>query len=321
MSGKTFKQTFPVRSYECDFYGHVNNANYLRYMQQAAADASAAAGWDEARYHSIGHLWLIRETDIEYLIPLRYGDTVEITTWAAEFRRVRSTRYYELRNGSGEVVSRAKTDWVYVHRATGRPAAVPPEMIADFAPPDLFPTDLASPNDITRTLPAAFERKKFPAPPPPPPGVFTQRRLVEWRDVDQERHVNNATYLNYLEEAGFGATRFFGWPIARMMAEKLGIVARRLQIQYRLPATFGEEIAISTFLSETRRSTTVRHYSITRADDGVLLAQARGLFVFVNPETGRITRLPPQIMTDFASHIAGSIANVAELVRPPHTSP
>ncbi|MBK8025113.1 MAG: hypothetical protein IPK19_27840 [Chloroflexi bacterium] len=55
-----------------------------------------------------------------------------------------------------------------------------------------------------------------------------------------------------------------------------GIVARRLQIQYRLPATFGEEIAISTYLSETRRSTTVRHYSITRADNALLLAQARG---------------------------------------------
>ncbi|MBK8025114.1 MAG: hypothetical protein IPK19_27845 [Chloroflexi bacterium] len=49
------------------------------------------------------------------------------------------------------------------------------------------------------------------------------------------------------------------------------------------------------------------------------------MFVFVNPETGRITRLPHQIMTDFASHIAGSIAssiaNDADLVRPPHTSP
>lgn len=299
MAGRIFKQTFRVRSYECDFYGHVNNANYLRYMQQAAIDASADAGWDEARYRKVGHLWLIHETDIEYLLPLRFGDTVEITTWAADFRRVRSTRYYELRNGKGEMVARAKTDWVYINRVTGQPASVPPEMIADFAPPDL-----AERADVTQTLPLVSERKKFPAAPPPPPGVFTQKRIVEWRDVDQERHVNNATYFNYMEEAGFGATRHFGWPMSRMTAENIGIVARRVQIEYRLQATIGEEIAISTYLSDTRRSTTIRHYIITRADDGALIAQARGLFVFINPETGAITRLPTQIMDDFASHIA-----------------
>ncbi len=299
MSGNIFKQSFRVRSYECDFYGHVNNANYLRYMQQAATDASAAVGWDEARYQSIGRLWLIRETDIEYLIPLRHGDTVEITTWAADFRRVRSTRYYELRNGKGEMVARAKTDWVYINLATGQPASVPPEMIADFAPPDL-----ASPGDVTQTLPVATERKKFPAAPPPPPGIYTQNRLVEWRDVDQARHVNNATYLNYMEEAGFGATRHFGWSMARMTAENFGIVARRMQIEYRLQAVLAEELSISTYLSETRRSTTVRHYIITRSTDGALIAQARGLFVFINPETGKIARLPLQIMDDFATHIA-----------------
>ncbi len=40
------ERAFRVRSYECDGYGHVNHANYLRYMQEAAFDASAAAGYD-----------------------------------------------------------------------------------------------------------------------------------------------------------------------------------------------------------------------------------------------------------------------------------
>ena len=39
----THERTFRVRHYECDSYGHVNHANYLRYMQEAAFDASAAA--------------------------------------------------------------------------------------------------------------------------------------------------------------------------------------------------------------------------------------------------------------------------------------
>lgn len=32
---------FRIRHYECDAYGHLNNVNYLRYMQETAFDASA----------------------------------------------------------------------------------------------------------------------------------------------------------------------------------------------------------------------------------------------------------------------------------------
>ena len=113
------KRTFRVRNYECDAYGHVNNANYVRYMQEAALDASAAVGYDEARYNELGHIWVIRETNIEYLRPLRFGDSVEVTTWVGDFRRVRSRRFYELRNAeTGDMVAQGSTDWVYIDRAS-----------------------------------------------------------------------------------------------------------------------------------------------------------------------------------------------------------
>ena len=129
------KRTFRVRNYECDAYGHVNNANYVRYMQEAALDASAAVGYDEARYNELGQIWLIRETNIEYLRPLRFGNSVEVTTWVGDFRRVRSRRFYELRNAeTGDMVAEGSTDWVYIERATQRPARVPAEMVAAFMP-------------------------------------------------------------------------------------------------------------------------------------------------------------------------------------------
>ncbi len=70
----THERTFRVRHYECDSYGHVNHANYLRYMQETAFDASASAGYDVERYHEINRTWLVRESDITYLVPLSYGD-------------------------------------------------------------------------------------------------------------------------------------------------------------------------------------------------------------------------------------------------------
>ncbi|MFN8528261.1 MAG: YbgC/FadM family acyl-CoA thioesterase [Anaerolineae bacterium] len=299
MPAAIFKRTFRVRSYECDAYGHVNNANYVRYMQEAATDASAAVGWDEARYVRTNSIWLIRETDIEYLAPLRYGDSVEITTWVSDFRRVRSRRSYELRNQKGEMVARASTDWVYLNRTTHQPISVTPEMIADFAPPDL-----AAPGDVTDTLRMSAPRAKFPPAPPPPPGIYTHKHRVEWRDVDQAGHVNNANYLTFMEEAGFQASKSFGWSAARMRAENFGIFARRIQIEYRQQATYDEELTISTYLSDVRRANATRHYIIARAEDGAIVAQARGLFIFVNPQTNTIARLPREIMDDFSAHIA-----------------
>jgi len=45
--------TFAVRHYECDAYGHLNNANYIHYMEEAAFQASTAVGYSKARYEAM----------------------------------------------------------------------------------------------------------------------------------------------------------------------------------------------------------------------------------------------------------------------------
>jgi acyl-CoA thioester hydrolase len=285
-------RTFRVRYYECDAYGHVNQANYLRYMQEAAFDASAAAGYDLTRYEAMGHHWLVRETDIEYLRPLRYGDSVQVKTWVVDFRRIRSRRAYEFRRaGSDELVAHARTDWVFLDSATWRSAPIPPEMMAAF-----FPEGLPDP---------APPRPRFPSAPPPPPGVFRLRRRVEWRDIAPEQHVNNAVYLSYLEDCGVQVAAAHGWPMARMQAEGFAIVARRHQIEYQQPAVLDDELELATWISDVKRATAVRHYRVARVRDGALLARARTLWVWVDLKTGRPIRTPDTFLADFAPNIAG----------------
>jgi acyl-CoA thioesterase FadM len=50
------ERTFRVRHYECDARGQVHLAGYLRYMQEAAFDASAALGYDLERYRALNRL-------------------------------------------------------------------------------------------------------------------------------------------------------------------------------------------------------------------------------------------------------------------------
>jgi acyl-CoA thioester hydrolase len=286
-----YTRDFRVRHYECDAYGHVNNANYLRYMQEAAIDASAAAGYDTARYAALGTNWLMRATDIEYLSPLRHGDTVRVRTWVEDFRRVRSRRAYELTNAAtGELAARASTDWVYVNTATGQPVSIPAEMMAGFFP------EGAPPPAPPRPRPAE--------PPPPPSGAFRMARQVHWQDIDSVGHVNNAQYLSYITDAAFEVARAHGWPAPRIQAEGIAILVRSYHIEYRQPAILDDELLITTYLYDLRRVTCRRVFNITRAADGALLTQVQALYTWVSLETGRPVRIPELVSVDFADNIA-----------------
>src|SRR5687768_1754193 len=198
----THTSTFRVRYYECDGYGHVTNSNYLRYMQEAAFDASAAVGYGMQKYAEMGRVWLVRETDIDYLQPITYGDIIEVKTWVADFRKVRSRRAYEMRNvATDQMVAKAMTDWAFMDVSTSRPAAITDEIIDAYWPdarPDTIPP-----------------RQKHPAPPPPPINVFTMKQVVKWRDIDPMNHVNNAAYISYMDNAAFEVGRVVGWPAER----------------------------------------------------------------------------------------------------------
>lgn len=285
----TYSRTFRVRYYECDGYGHLNNANYLRYMQETAFDASAAAGYDLKTYDEIGGFWLIRETDIEYRQPLRYDDRVTITTWVEDFRRARSRRVYEFAREDGTLAARAVTDWVYLDAATRRPARIPEEMKRAFFP-DGLPAE-------------PVPRERFPEAPPPPPGVFTMRRHVEWRDIDPQWHVNNANYLAFCEEAGIRLAETVGWSFERMRAEGFGLIARRTRIEYLTPAVLTDELDVATWVSNMRAASGIRHYRLTRVSDGELVARALTHVVAVDVETGRPVRVPPSFIADFAPNI------------------
>ncbi len=287
----THVRAFRVRHYECDRYGHVNNVNYLRYMQEAAFDASAAAGYDMARYEAMGCHWLVRETDVEYLCPLRYGDSVEIKTWVVDFRRVRSRRAYELRIAStGELAARGMTDWVYLNTATHRPTPIPAEMISGFWPEG--PPDSAPP------------RPRFPSPAPVPPEVFHQRRRVEWRDLDPAQHVNNAVYLAYIEDCALQLAAAYGWPPERMQAEGFAIIARRHQLEYKQPAILDDDVEVATWASDMKHTTVLRHFVLTRVSDGAPLARARTLWAWVDVKSGRPVRIPTRFRADFAPNIS-----------------
>lgn len=273
---------FRVRQYECDAYGHLNNVNYVRYLQEAIVEANASVGYTLTRPSPAG--WRTRRLDIEYRRPVRYGDTVEIQVSASGGAAGFVCRIGEFRLiGSGDLVAQAALEAVPVDAASGQPVELSPTL-SDEQP------------DRVAALPVL---------PPPPPGVFSVRHRVTWTDLDMTRHVGDSTLLEYVEACGFGVIAAHGWPPERMAAQGFAIILRRHQIENLVSSALDDELEIATWASDVKRVTSTRHYTIRRVTDGTLLTRVDTLGVWVDLTSGRPIRIPPDFLTDFAPNLVG----------------
>ncbi len=125
---KVFTVKFIVRSYECDSYGHVNNAVYLNYLEFARMFALLEKGFTLEKMKSSGFLVVIRRIEIDYISPLYTGQEVLIKTFTSESKNSSGTfsqQIYEAKNE--KLAAEAKVTWVFTN-LTGRPIAIPKEI-------------------------------------------------------------------------------------------------------------------------------------------------------------------------------------------------
>ena len=118
---------------EIDGQDHVNNIEYLRWMQSAAVEHSAAQGWPGTRYREIGAGWVVRRHSIDYVQPAFLGDVIVVQTWVSEFKRISSRRKYRVVRPRDEtVLAVAETNWAFISRDNRQPRRIPPELAVAF---------------------------------------------------------------------------------------------------------------------------------------------------------------------------------------------
>ena len=119
-----------VRPGDIDFMGHVNNAHYLTWVQ----DAVIAHWRNLAPPEAVAqHLWVALKHEITYRRPTFLGDDVVATVLLEKVQGVRA--YYEtvIRRGE-DILVEVKSIWCSVDAATLRPARLAREVIARFLP-------------------------------------------------------------------------------------------------------------------------------------------------------------------------------------------
>jgi acyl-CoA thioester hydrolase len=117
---------------------HVNNVAYVQWMQDAAIRHSDASGCS-ALTLNLGATWVVRTHHVEYRKPGFAGDTITVSTWVANFRRVFSLRKYKfVRVRDQALLAQAETEWVLVDAGSGRARLIPEAIQSAFqiVPPD-----------------------------------------------------------------------------------------------------------------------------------------------------------------------------------------
>jgi acyl-CoA thioester hydrolase len=128
-----FTARWPVRQYELDQYGHVNNAVYLNWIEQVAIDHVESLGLGRTWAAERGGGWVVREHHVIYHRPVVSGDVVLVTTLPQRIGGVRGIRRTEIhREADGVLLTEAETNWVWVRLSDGRPMRVPSDLLRVF---------------------------------------------------------------------------------------------------------------------------------------------------------------------------------------------
>ncbi|GLQ33700.1 acyl-CoA thioesterase [Litoribrevibacter albus] len=114
----------------------------------------------------------------------------------------------------------------------------------------------------------------------------TTSLAVRGYHLDVYGHVNNARYLEFLEEARW---RFFEEQavIESITGEELAMVVVNININYRRAALIHEELEIATEVTRVGNKSFVIHQEIAVAKTGEMIADTDGTYVLFDNKLGR----------------------------------
>ena len=126
------------------------------------------------------------------------------------------------------------------------------------------------------------------------PHVFQHPVEVRFRDCDPLGHVNNAAYLTYLEQARLFYWRsLWGFGLDAPDATP-GVIMERAEIDYRLPAHYGQTLMVRIDLAAIGKTSFTYDYEILDEQQRVV-ASARTVQVMYDYRTRRPVPIPDEI--------------------------
>jgi acyl-CoA thioester hydrolase len=126
-----------------------------------------------------------------------------------------------------------------------------------------------------------------------PNRVHTRSFTIPSESIDENGHVNNVAYVQWMQDIAVEHYASIGGIEAQ--GSNATWVVREHKIEYFLPAFAGEEIEIKTWVENVRRVRSLRKYEFVRKSDGRVLVEGETDWVFVDARTGRPLHIPEEV--------------------------
>jgi acyl-CoA thioester hydrolase len=114
-----------VRTYECDSYGHVNNANYLNYLEFARYEFLRDIRFDYPALLKAGFGIYIARVEIDYRRSAKTDDELCIKSWPVKKGAVSGVIEQHILCEEREIAA-AQVTWAFVNDK-GQPVKIPPQ--------------------------------------------------------------------------------------------------------------------------------------------------------------------------------------------------
>ena len=252
----------PMRWGDMDAQGHLNNAAYLDYLQEARV-AFLLSG-SPVLHHLLDSGVLVVSHQVEYLKPVAFSDRPLTTNlWVDAIGGSRFSIGYEVYDGA-DLAARARTGVVPFELASGslrRLTGDERELLGRALAP-------AEPLRPLPRVPVPSKHHRYPL-------------TVRWSDVDSYGHVNNVKYYDYLQEARISlVTDTVGWE-----PEAVWMVVRQ-DLEYLKPIDFRiDPYEVRTAVSAIGNRSFTLSADISDPTSSTVYATARTVVVGVSPLT------------------------------------
>jgi acyl-CoA thioester hydrolase len=253
----------PVRWGDLDAQGHINNAAYLDYLQEARVHflLSGPPVMQELLDSGV----LVVSHQVEYLRPIGFSDRpLSIKLWVDSVGGSRFSIGYEVFDGD-QLAARART------------GAVPFDLAGDA---------LRRLSDAERDV---LQRQVSPAEPLRPVAKLRIAELdhhrfplaVRWSDLDSYGHVNNVKYYDYVQEARIALMKSsLDW-----QSEDIWVIVRQ-DLEYLKPVDFRiSPYEVATLVSQIGTRSFTLAAEIRDPEVGTTYATARTVVVGQAPLT------------------------------------
>ena len=130
-----------------------------------------------------------------------------------------------------------------------------------------------------------------------PTVLFRVPIAVRWRDLDAFNHVNNSSFLTFLEEARI---RWFESWGRQWVTDTVAPLMAAVQLNYRQPIPYPADVAVELLAERVGTTSLTIGHRIASEDGRTLYADGHVVVVWIDRGSGRPVPLPGMVLDAIA---------------------